>query len=462
MADISFITRLFREKEGVNIEFKEKFELNKILRTICAFLNSEGGWILIGYYKNKVVGVSENINQIISELEYNVATNITPQPLVYITKETYKGKELILINVIKGSRQPYSLNGKYYIRKGGQSIDANPDDISLLLRTSNDYVSTWEKMNTTEATIDDLQLDEVKQTINDANKLGKGKSLPNTSDGFLGYFQLQDFNIIRNGAMVLFGKDPIKFLPQCRIRITVMPYGKIGNQYSDVLIIEDNLFASFNRLREYFIKNFPLINEFEDNWERIIRKKYPMDAIDEAITNAMVHRDYADISGEITINIYKEKIEIINSGEIPADIVSKKNKIVPHHSVLRNPIIAHMFYLRGKMEKLGRGLSLIKEIFEKQGLRTPEWTSQSGYTTLTLYSVSEQLNDRMKEFLGQLEKGNSFTSKEYEKYFSDNISERTARNDISVLVKSKYIIKEEQGPATIYKRTNKELPDIAG
>ncbi len=316
-------------------------------------------------------------------------------------------------------------------------------------------------MNTTDATIDDLQLDEVMQTINDANKLGKGKSLPNTSDGFLGYFQLQDFNIIRNGAMVLFGKDPIKFLSQCRIRITVMPYGKIGNQYSDVLIVEDNLFVSFNRLREYFTKIFPLINEFEDNWNRIIREKYPMDAIDEAIVNAMVHRDYADISGEITINIYKEKIEIINSGEIPSDIVSKKNKIIPHHSVLRNPIIAHMFYLRGKMEKLGRGLSLIKDRFENQGLKTPEWTSQSGYTTLTLYSISEQLNDRMKEFLGQLKKGNTFTSKEYEKYFSDNISERTARNDISVLVKSKYIIKEEQGPATIYKRTNKELPDIA-
>ena len=65
-------------------------------------------------------------------------------------------------------------------------------------------------------------------------------------------------------------------------------------------------------------------------------------------------------------------------------------------------------------------------------------------------------------FLNQLKKGDAFTSKEYEKYFSDNISERTARNDISILVKSKYILKEEQGPATIYKRTNKELPDIAG
>ncbi len=76
MADISFITRLFKEKEDINIEFKEKFEINNILKTICAFLNSEGGWILIGFYKNKVIGVSENIHQIITELEDNVTTNI--------------------------------------------------------------------------------------------------------------------------------------------------------------------------------------------------------------------------------------------------------------------------------------------------------------------------------------------------------------------------------------------------
>ncbi len=376
--------------------------------------------------------------------------------------EAYQGKELVLINVLKGSRQPYSLNGKYFIRKGGQSIDANSDEISLLLRTSNDNVSTWEKMNTTEATIDDLQLAEVEKTISEANKIGKGKSLPNTPDGFLGYFQLQDFNLIRNGAMVLFGKDPVKFLPQCRIRITVMPYGKTGNQYSDVLIIEDNLFSSFDRLRDYFTKNFPLINEFEDNWNRIIREKYPMEAIDEAIVNAMVHRDYADISGEITINIYQEKLEIINSGEIPSDIVLKKNKIVPHHSVLRNPTVAHMFYLRGKMEKLGRGLSLIKDRFEKQGLRTPEWTSQNGYTTLTLYSVSEQLNERMILFLKQLKKGASFIKQDYVDYFSSKIAERTAINDISVLVRSKYLMVEGKGPSTKYKRTNKELPNITG
>ena len=117
---------------------------------------------------------------------------------------------------------------------------------------------------------------------------------------------------------------------------------------------------------DYFKKNNPIVSEFhQDSPLRTDREKYPFAALDEAIVNAMVHRDYGDMSGEITINIHKDKIEIINSGEIPSDIITKKNKIESHHSVLRNPTIAHMFFLRGKMEKLGRGLSLIKKQFDE-------------------------------------------------------------------------------------------------
>jgi len=186
--------------------------------------------------------------------------------------------------------------------------------------------------------------------------------------------------------------------------------------------------------------------------------------LDEAILNAMVHRDYADISGDITINIYPEKMEIINSGEIPPDIVSRKNKIKEHHSVLRNPSIAHMFYLRGKIEKLGRGLSLIKDRFAEYGLKMPEWTIQSGYTTLTLYGISKpvQVNERMVTFLKKLKTGEQFKREDFEQFFEGQISEKTARNDIAGLVEGEWVEKIGEGPATKYVRTNKELPEITG
>jgi len=333
------------------------------------------------------------------------------------------------------------------------------------MRSSNEYASTWEKQTAIDATLEDLDQKEIDITISESKKLGRGKSLPEDIAGFLNYFQFFDLNFVKNGSIVLFGKDPIKFISQCRIRITVMPYGKTGSRFDDTILIEDNLFTAFNRIQEYFIRNLPMISEFKyNNWDRTNREKYPMEALDEAILNAMVHRDYADISGEITINIYSDKIEIINSGEIPPDIISRKNIIEEHHSVFRNPTIAHMFYLRGKIEKLGRGLSMIKNRFTEFGLRMPEWTTQSGYTTLTLYGIAKQIvvNERMLAFLKNVKITEQFIREDYVKFHEGNISEKTARNDISKLCEGEWVNRIGEGPSTKYVRTNRELPDITG
>ena len=117
-----------------------------------------------------------------------------------------------------------------------------------------------------------------------------------------------------------------------------------------------------------------------------------------------------------------------------------------------------------KIEKLGRGLSLIKNKFTEFGLRMPEWTTQSGYTTLTLYGTAKQIemNKRMFSFLKRIKTADQFAREEYEKFHEGNISEKTARNDISKLLEGEWVSKIGEGPSTKYVRTNKELPDITG
>ncbi|OJV56343.1 MAG: hypothetical protein BGO31_14745 [Bacteroidetes bacterium 43-16] len=461
----SFINELVRQQEDAQIEFLTEFNIAHILKSICAFLNTEGGWIVIGHTGKKLVGVADFTELDIKQLKDNINDKIFPQPLVYVQREEFEDKTISLINVLKGARQPYSLDRKYYIRSGSRLKEAGPDDISLLLRSSNEYTSTWEKLTTIDASFEDLKSSEIKHTVSEANKIGKGNNLPDSSEEFLSYFQLFDYGAVKNGAILLFGLSPTRFLAQCRIRITVLPEGKTGNRYEDTVLIEDNLFTSFERISDYFRKNLPMISEFNnDNWNRINREKFPSDALDEAIVNAMVHRDYGDMSGDITINIYPDKIEIINSGEIPPDIIKGKSTIEAHHSVLRNPTIAHMFYLRGKMEKLGRGLSLIKERFVDLGLQTPEWSTQSGYTTLTLYGVPKaiEINERMHIFLKQLDAKKKFTRDEYMEFFKDEIKERTARLDLQKMADGGWLSKMGDGPTTHYAKTAKKLPDIAG
>ena len=465
MSTQSFVKELLGQQERKSLELLEEWNVEKILKTICAFLNTDGGWIVVGYNGKNVVGVSNLAEQAINQLKQRALEQIFPQPLVYVQTEEIGSKKVILVNVLKGSRQPYAYKSSFFIRSNGKTKEANPDDIGLILRTPNEYISSWEKLTTIDAVYSDLDENEILSTIHRANDLRKANSLPNDPQGFLNYFQLIDYNKIKNGAIVLFGIEPAKFFLQCRVRITIMPEGSTGDSYRDVEIIEDNILVSFNKVLEYLRRNIPIVSEFyADSPLRTDRKKYPFSAIDEAIVNAMVHRDYGDMSGEITINIHQDKIEIINSGEIPSDIIKSKNKIESHHSVLRNPMIAHMFFLTGKMEKLGRGLSLIKKQFDELGLKSPEWTFQSGYTKLTLYGVRNEIsvNRRMLHFLVQAMEGKSYTREDYLEIFADDIKERTARLDLEKLVDGGWFVKIGDGPATRYSKTSKKLPDITG
>lgn len=462
MSRDTFLRQLISQKDNFQVSFFEDYNLEDILKTICAFLNTDGGWVIVGHSGKKLAGL-DSVNAKLDEVKSEIANKVIPQPLVYVQDENYQNKKLILINVLKGTRQPYSLGGKNFIRKGSKTVIANQDEISLLLRKPNEFASSWEKLTAIDVTMNELDDNEIHHTIKEAEKLGRGKSIPNNSEGFLNYFQLFDFDSVKNGAVVLFGNDPIKFLPQCRIRITVMPHGKTGSSYRDSILIEDHLFQSFTQVHKYFQQQLPLISEFrDDDWDRKDHEQYPLEALDEAIVNAMVHRDYGDVSGEITIDIYRDKIQITNSGEIPEGILKNKNSFEVYHAVFRNPMIAHMFYLRGKMEKKGRGLLLIKHRFTEYGLKPPEWITQNGYTSLTMYGIPKPLNNRMKEFLTKLKKGEAFTREEYEKFFKEGISEKTARNDISELESGGWVRKEGKGPSTQYKRTTKELPDITG
>ena len=465
MSAKSFIKELISQQEHSSLEFKSGWNLDAILKTICAFLNTEGGWLIIGHNKKKVIGLPDITEQEVNQFKQNALENIFPQPLIYVQLETINGKSVVLLNVLKGSRQPYSYKKKYYVRRASHTQEASPDDVSLILRSANQHTSSWEKQTAIDATFKDLNEEEIKITIQAAHKLVKTSSLPESPKEFLSYFQLIDYSAVKNGAVIMYGHEPTKFFAQCRVRITNMPEGSTGDKFNDIEIIEDNLFISFNRVMSYFKKNNPIISEFSaDSPIRKDREQYPFAALDEAIVNAMVHRDYGDMSGEITINIHSDKIEIINSGEIPSDIIKGKNRIESHHSVLRNPTIAHMFFLRGKMEKLGRGLSLIKKQFDELGLKSPEWTFQSGYTKLTLYGRKEEIkvSSRMVQFLSEMNPDLTYSSEDYMEFFMGDIKDRTARMDLQKLTEGGWLKKIGDGAQTRYSKTSKKLPDNAG
>ena len=350
-----FIKALLKEKEGEQLAIFNEFDLGNIGETVCAFLNSRGGRIVIGIDKHNKLIHFDNLEVLFLELRKYIYENIIPESLIGIRKEDYEGGNVVLIELIEGSKKPYSIYNRSYVRKGSTTKLADEIDMSNLIRSRRTEEYSWERSLVLEATLDDLDIVEIKKAIELSNSIGRASKFDiNDPLKFLLNFQLFRNNQFTNAAIVLFAKKPTYFLPQCRIRIIDFGKGKTSDRYENTLIIEHNLFKAYSEIQTYFKKTLPIISEFkDDDWRRIDRLKYPSEALDEAVINALMHRDFSDGTGEVFIGIYPDKIEIKNSGEIPNSLTVQDLKR-NHSSFPPNPDITLIVYLCGIIEKVVR------------------------------------------------------------------------------------------------------------
>jgi ATP-dependent DNA helicase RecG len=154
-------------------------------------------------------------------------------------------------------------------------------------------------------------------------------------------------------------------------------------------LLEGNLFRNFKsayEILETYIKKSIVIDE-------VIRKEksFPRLALREGLMNALVHRDYSLISGNLSIEIFSDKVEIINSGELLSQIkVADLKK--EHSSYLRNPDIAKVCFIRGLIEMLGTGTIRMVTDCKEHGFQEPDWISENSTTKLIFPGISHQIS----------------------------------------------------------------------
>ena len=203
-----------------------------------------------------------------------------------------------------------------------------------------------------------------------------------------------------------------------------------------------------------------VISEFDfGSWQRTDKPTYPFWSLREGILNALIHRDLSTASGGMSIGVYPDQIQVWNSGALPNGW--KNDDLTKDHpSVPPNPDIAHVCFLRGLIEKLGRGTQLIAEQFSDAGLEIPKWNSGAKGVELVFKSVRssrraafEALNQRQRDVLASFETSQGFTVLDYVAASKQKITERTARTDLSALIDSGLVTKHGKGRSTYYVRT---------
>lgn len=362
--------QIFAQGENDRIEFKKTLSGEKeIIETIGAFLNHKGGMIIIGYDEKKSEIIEPNIGQETLQNFINkvkIATN--PQVIVDIYEAEYKGKRLLVIDVIEYPIKPVAVQGKYFRRRMNSNHILTPTEISSLHLFS--LNSSWDYQLAQNATMKDIDMDTVKWFIQKLSQQ-KGKKITDAPMSVLGKYELTRENRPTFAALLLFPKEP-SFILDVQIglfedEITIK---KDRNIKKSVLFEVEEImdFITAYITKEFIITGKP---QREERWQ------YPLEAIREIAMNAVIHRDYQE-GTHTQIKIFRDKISFWNSGKLPPDLTIEDIKIGAVQSKPRNRLLAQIFKELGIIEKYGAGVKRVIENFKAYGLAEPSFEEKSG------------------------------------------------------------------------------------
>ncbi len=371
------ILKMLSLGEGQRVEFKATAaNVEALGRVICGFLNTSGGYLICGVEDRGVIRGVDASDDAVAALEKKLHDGLSPKALVSVEVQSLQNKPVIVIEIPAGKDVPYAFRDAIYLRSGEATQRANAETIRDIVMRRQIEPERWERRFSFADLENDVELEEVHSAIVEAQAVRRAFFRDATNPMMvLEDFSASKYGRLTNGGDVLFTRNPAARLPQTRIRAMRYNSDKAGDKFDDLKSFEGPLHRIFEDAYSFIVRNTASVARFiKGDPKRKDSPVYPEEAVREGLINALAHRDYTAASGGISIHIFPRRLEIWNSGGLP-DGVTEESLAKGNISVLRNPDIAHVLYLRGLMEKAGRGSVLILQQCEEQGLPPPEWKS---------------------------------------------------------------------------------------
>jgi len=262
-----------------------------------------------------------------------------------------------------------------------------------------------------------------------------------------------------NAGILLFGKNPSGFLLQAKIKCIQFPGSQVEKPFSSYQIYDENLFEQIDKAVSFVLDaiKFPVIQQ--EHTVQVKREhEIPVFAVQEAIANAVTHRDY-NSTAAVQVMIFVDRVEISNPGRLTDSLTIEKLK-KNHSSYPTNPLIAQPLYLANYIQQAGSGTTEMIKQCRAKGLPEPEFISdryefktilaRDIYTESVLDKMG--LNERQKKAVLYVKAKGRITNKEYRKI--NGVSDESARIELKALVIKKIFIVNGRGRSVSYSIKN--------
>ena len=325
-----------RKVESNRIEFKEGWNPTSIYHSICAFANDidniGGGYILVGVKEvngmaqRPVKGLPvESLDKIQREmLQFNQL--IEPQYSPRVSIEDIDGKSVLVIWVTTGHNRPYTVpadvNAKlkkpvFYIRYGSSSIEAKGEFLDQLRDMANRV--PFDDRGNENIPMEDISPLLLKDYLKKVDSRLVKEDFTSNMERILEQMDLLDGPIenrlVKNVAAMMFAEHPEKYFKTTQVDIVLFPEGLENNpdNFIEVPVIKGPvptmIRETLNYLRINVVKE--RIQKPEDDERSIKVFNYPYQALEEAVVNALYHRDYMQRE-PVEITVEPDKISILS------------------------------------------------------------------------------------------------------------------------------------------------------
>lgn len=359
--DLNKLKYLLKKGEGPKLDYKEKINLKvesgkkELVKDVIAIANSQGGrgHLVIGVRDKtrEIVGIdTSHLNE--ERIQQIISNRCDPPINVRVEYVEIEDKTIGVITIFRSLRRPHQMRqtGAFYIRRGSTTDFARRDEIVGMLQNggiiNNEQIPI---INVSLEVLDDGVIKKYLKRTNIEDFEGDKVLLRNL--GIIHYDKDSEQYFPTIGGLLIFCDKPQLYLPHTGIRIVYFEGGikKSKNFSGNLLSLLDNSIV--------FIK------------ECLKDSKYPLEPIEEAVANALAHRDYFDSSREILIYIGNDKLEISNPGSI-----SRRETITniakEQNPTRRNNWLYHTLLImddKKRFTESGLGLQKIRDSFNEIG-----------------------------------------------------------------------------------------------
>ena len=402
---IELIDNIIKKKaESQNLEVKSahKGTPKRLYDTLSSFSNQDGGGLIV-FGLDETDGFSPVGVYDLQDLQKKVTeqcNQMIPRVRAVFTMAEYKGVDVCCAEIPSAdlSERPcyYAGAGKVkgsYVRVG--DADLPMTDLEIY-----SYDSYRKHVHDDERVIERAKMSLLKENELERYILQMKTDRP-------GFSRLPEnevhemLSLTRNGTPTLasvlnFGIYPQGLLPQLAITATVIPGTEIGETTNDGVRFLDNkriegtLSEMLDEAIAFCNRNMRTQTIIDQNTgKRNDKTEYPINAIREAIINALIHRDYSIHTEGTTIQIsfFTNRLEIHSPGSLYGRMtVNDLGKARPD---LRNPALATMSEFLLKTENRYSGIPTIRREMKEYGLPEPLFENKRNEFVVTLFNKTE-------------------------------------------------------------------------